>query len=130
MSDALSLPELGVQGQLGSALAGDAAACGARRAAGVACFASLVGLWLKNRICLKKKNSKEKKSGGVSVKKGFVVSLWVLGHHRERLGWADELRRAAGWQGDGSSGALTHQPFPRAQEAAREMPLKELLLLL
>lgn len=64
------------------------------------------------------------------MKKRFVVSVSVLGHHRERLGWVGELGRAAGRQGEGSSGALTHQPFPQEQEAAREMSLKELLLLL
>lgn len=38
------------------------------------------------------------------------------------------LGRGAGWQDEGDSGGLTCLPFPLEQEAARGMPLKELLL--
>lgn len=106
-----------------------AAPCRAGRAAGAACFAPLVGLRL-NKLYLFKKEKQQEKKRRFGVKKGFV-SVPVLRHHRERLSWAGELglRRGAGWQGEGSSGGLTHLPFPREQEAAQGMPLKELLLL-
>lgn len=100
MSDALSLPELGVQGRLGSALAGagDAAAHGAERAAGAACFASLVGLWLKNCICLRKKNSKEKKEEVWCEEEICCFCFSVRASQREA--WLG----GRAWEGSGAAG--------------------------
>lgn len=65
--------------------------CRAGRAAGAACLASFMGLKLKKLYLLKKEKQQEKNKKGF----GFVS---VLGHYRDRFGWAGRLRlkRAVG----------------------------------
>lgn len=61
--------------------------CRAGRAAGAACFAPFTSLKLKKLYLLKKEKNK----------KGFGF-VSVLGHYRDRFGWAGKLRlkRAVG----------------------------------